>query len=160
MKTKLSKARIKLPEHLQEFEGDLYDNRKVGFDNQRIRKRYVWHYHHIKTVAELKATLRAGGFAWPGGYPLYFVTADCQALSFEAAFAEYRQLVAAFKDRWDMQWRVLGCEINWEDPDMVCCHTGKLIESAYGEPSVDIDPHRMAEETNPTPYVRPSEAKL
>ena len=34
-------------------------------------------------------------YAWPGGYPLYFVTSDGAALSFEAVLANWRNIVQA-----------------------------------------------------------------
>ena len=30
-------------------------------------------------------------------------------------------------------WRVIALEVNWEDESLTCAHTGKAIESAYGE---------------------------
>jgi hypothetical protein len=41
-------------------------------------------------VSELKSILRAGPYAWPGGYPLYFLTIDGGTLSFAAVQAEVR----------------------------------------------------------------------
>ena len=38
----------------------------------------------INSVEEFESALKNGPFAWPGGYPLYFVTADCDAVSFDA----------------------------------------------------------------------------
>jgi hypothetical protein len=35
-------------------------------------------------VSELKSILRAGPYAWPGGYPQYFIAGDGNALSFAA----------------------------------------------------------------------------
>ena len=30
-------------------------------------------------------------------------------------------------------WHIAGADINWEDPDLYCDHTGERIESAYAE---------------------------
>ena len=50
-------------------------------DNKLIRKNYEKHHKAITGVDDLKATLRAGQWAWPGGYPLFFITSDGAALS-------------------------------------------------------------------------------
>ena len=73
------------PNHLflSDCDGCLYDTRDPEWSkNPPLRANYAIHCGSIKSVADLKATLRAGGFAWPGGYPLYFVTSDGGALSF------------------------------------------------------------------------------
>ena len=87
------------------------------------------------TLAEIKGRLRAGPYAWPGGYPIFFVMVDGGVLSFKAVRAEWRQIVQAHLNPIDnhAQWRIAGCEINWEDSELYCDHTGERIESAYGE---------------------------
>lgn len=88
------------------------------------------------TVKQLKEQLRAGQYAWPGGYPLYFIASDGEALSFDAVRENYRQVIEAIRDRDRNGWRVVGCDVNWEDADLYCAHTGQRIESAYAEESV------------------------
>lgn len=85
------------------------------------------------TTKQLKKQLRDGAFAWPGGYPLFFITSDGAALSFEAVKENFRSVIYAMRNRQDDGWRVMGCDVNWEDPDLYCDHTGKRIESAYAE---------------------------
>jgi hypothetical protein len=88
----------------------------------------------IQTVTEFRAAMRQGPYAWPGGYPCFFITEDGDALSFQAVRAERRQVLEAIAGRDNSGgWRVIGLEINWEDSALVCAHTGKAIESAYGE---------------------------
>lgn len=86
-------------------------------------------------VATLKQTLRSGKYAWPGGYPLYFLAKDGEALSFEAVKENLKQVMHAmtYPAYRNDQWTVVGADINWEDPTLTCAHTGKLIESAYAE---------------------------
>lgn len=87
------------------------------------------------SVGEFLADLEAP-YAWPGGYPRYFVCADGEALSFDSAKLNQALIVDAIRDNEPRsEWRVIGCEINWEDPDLVCAHSGGRIESAYGEDS-------------------------
>ena len=73
-------------------------------------------------------------YAWPGGYPRFFVCSDGAALSFKTAQAQRWQIRHAIRTRDNMSgWRVVGCTINWEDPALYCDHTGERIESAYAE---------------------------
>jgi hypothetical protein len=78
--------------------------------------------------------LEAGAYAFPGGYPRYFITADGEALSFEAA-KQAKHLVASAIEANDHAggWMVIGCDINWEDATLTCAHTNKRIESAYND---------------------------
>lgn len=90
----------------------------------------------IETLAQCKATLRAGETAWPGGYPRYLITADGQALSYAAARENFREIVSAFIEpdySPSGDWRIIGSDINWEDADLVCVHTGEKIASAYAD---------------------------
>ena len=64
-------------------------------------------------------------YAWPGGYPLYIVMEDGEALCVECGKKEYRLLAEG--------WRPEAPDINWEDPDLYCCHCHERIESAYVE---------------------------
>lgn len=84
----------------------------------------------MKTL-EIKNIIRKP-YAWPGGYPLYFVTVDCSALCVKCARSEYRQIARAAKyPGTDKQWEIFGAEINWES-EIYCEHCSKQIESAYG----------------------------
>ena len=89
----------------------------------------------IKTVGEFEQALAAGPYAFPGGYPHYFITADGAALSFDAATEEADLIREAIKDN-DRQggFMVTGMDVNWENPSLYCDHTSKRIESAYAEP--------------------------
>lgn len=89
---------------------------------------------NIKTISDFRKAMRHGPYAWPGGYPCYFITADGDALSFKAAKAERRDILEAIRDdHRSSGWRVVALEINWEDGDLICGRTGERIESAYAE---------------------------
>lgn len=72
-------------------------------------------------------------YAWPGGYPRYFITSDGAALSFEAAREEAATIRDSIATRTPDGWWVVACEINYEDSALYCDHTNKRIESAYNE---------------------------
>lgn len=118
---------MKLPDHLSVFEGDLWDNRSKP--SKIVRSNYSQHVRDIKTVADVKACLRAGPYAWPGGYACFFVTADGGVLSFEAARQELQQIVYSLHDdSFRDGWRVIGLVCTADaDETPVCDHTGKDI---------------------------------
>lgn len=82
---------------------------------------------------------RLTAYAWPGGYPVYYVTADSGALCPDCArMAEAEGLAG---DPEDPQWYIVAADINWEDADLYCDHCSERIESAYA----DDDPLIMCE---------------
>lgn len=85
----------------------------------------------IRNLHHLQQILAAGPYAWPGGYPLYFVMADCEPMSFEAVRDNKAEVFAAFEEGGDVSWRPNFVQINWESSDLTCAHTGELIEAAY-----------------------------
>jgi hypothetical protein len=89
---------------------------------------------YINTVQEFGAALKQGPYAWPGGYPLYFVTSDGGSLSFATAWNERASIARAIiDDDKSGGWKVIGYDVNWEDADLTDDHTGNRIESAYAE---------------------------
>ena len=91
----------------------------------------------IPTVSEFRSALEAGKWAGPGLYPVYFIGLDGEPLSFEAAEENKRTIENAIRGRDQTGgWRVIGCEVNWEDPALFCSHTNDRIESAYAEDEV------------------------
>ena len=102
-------------------------------DNKLIRKNYEKHHKAITGVDDLKATLRAGQWAWPGGYPLFFITSDGAALSFESVRENFYQCCYSSRHGLNDGWRIVCCDINYEEVDLVCDHSGKPIQCAYSE---------------------------
>ena len=79
----------------------------------------------------IKNAIRAK-YAWPGAYPLFLVMVDGEALSIDAARAHWPEICRAIiqNDRRD-SWFAIGADINYENPDLYCSHTGARIECAY-----------------------------
>lgn len=101
------------------------------------------------SLDEMRAELQSYGYsdpqlvskewerwAWPGGYPLYYICADGGELCSKCANAEIEFTAAPDAET---MWRLDAVEINYEDDHLVCCHCGQHIESAYGEPAFDVD---------------------
>lgn len=87
----------------------------------------------INSISDFRRVFRSGPYAWPGGYPLYFVTDDGAVLSFSAVRKNRRAILSSIAYALRDGWRIVGTEINWEDADLICDHTGERIPSAYGE---------------------------
>ena len=71
-------------------------------------------------------------FAWPGGYPLLYVTHDGCVLCADCAKADADAFYAddSFDDGADLEMSVGP---NWEDPSLYCDECSERIESAYAE---------------------------
>jgi hypothetical protein len=83
------------------------------------------------TTRELKEKLRAGAYSWPGYYPIFFITSDGAALSFDSVKDNLRLVLWSIKNKVNDGWRVVASDVNWEDGELTCDHSGKRIESAY-----------------------------
>jgi hypothetical protein len=118
---------------ISDMDGALYDTRDSEWSSRPLRPVFSKTCRDITNAAELKATLRAGQWAWPGGYPMFFITSDGGALSFKTVREEYRLVLDSVMYKHDDGWRVTAVDINWEDEDLFDCHTSERIESAYGE---------------------------
>lgn len=131
----------KLKEHMfvSDADGALYDTRLEQWSGKPLRRDYRGHFGDITNAAKFKAALRAGQYSDVGGYPLYFILADGESLSFDGALLNFKSIVREFAIplREQGDWRVVSCQINYEDTDLHCVATGKLIPSAYGETGVE-----------------------
>ena len=88
---------------------------------------------NINSISDVRKAMRNCPFAWPGGYPLYFVTSDGAALSFSSARYNRRNILEAIATKASDGWRIVGLDTNWENPDLRCDDTGERIPSAYAE---------------------------
>ena len=89
---------------------------------------------NINSISDFRRAVRSGPWAWPGGYPCYWIMADGEACAFDVAKSERRQMLASLVDPSLRDgWRPIALEINWEG-DLYCAHTGERIPSAYAEP--------------------------
>lgn len=77
----------------------------------------------------LQAFIRSHGFAWPGGYPCALLMADGECIDAQAARENYRLIRRAVS----RDWTGAHVFIHWEGELIVCAHSGRVIESAYGE---------------------------
>ena len=72
-------------------------------------------------------------YAWPGGYPIYYLASDDAVLCPKCA-NEY----TSERDN-ESQLAPVASDINWEDAQLFCEHCNARIESAYGEGTQEVD---------------------
>jgi len=70
-------------------------------------------------------------FAWPGGYPVYYLAKDDGVLCPKCANA-----FNPATDN-DEQLEPVAADVNWEDNSLYCEHCNARIESAYAEDEKD-----------------------
>ncbi len=83
-------------------------------------------------LAEFKCeTLPA--YAWPGGYPLVYLTRDCAELCPACANGENGSMCCDPDCQDDEQWELIAVDVHYEGAPIQCAHCNKMVESAYGE---------------------------
>jgi hypothetical protein len=88
----------------------------------------------IMTVVELRQHFhkgKANAYAWPGGYPMAYVTTDGGVLCPSCVTKERGRILRSTHERARDGWAIDGIDINYEDPRLFCDHCGQRIESAY-----------------------------
>jgi hypothetical protein len=80
--------------------------------------------------------VRVVSYAWPGGYPVFYICADGGCLC-PTCVGDHLPEIGQAGDYRDDQWNIVGGNINYEDPCMFCDHCGNRIESAYAEDEVE-----------------------
>lgn len=73
------------------------------------------------SMEELIDVLKYGPYAWPGGYPMYLLCDDGDAMCYECGAQCVREGETG---------DVVEREINW-DQLLWCCNCGHRIETAY-----------------------------
>jgi hypothetical protein len=87
----------------------------------------------MMTLQKVKQRIRDGKYAWPGGYPVYFIAEDGGAICIDCVKKNWKRVVAAHLMKNDKSWGILGADINYEDDMLLCENCSENIESAYGE---------------------------
>jgi len=95
----------------------------------RTPKKYT--HKEIRTVQQLKETLRNGERAWPGGDQMYFVASYREALSFDGMRQTFREAIEHIKDCEQYGNIPYQVEINYEDEFLTCHVTEKQIPASY-----------------------------
>lgn len=122
---------------VSEGTGDLFDTRAADWDKRPpLRPAFERHFGAIESAADFKATVRAGGFAWPGAYPLALICDDGGLLCFDCGRKEARQILYSIRENCRDGWRVFACDIcHAEETDDICDHCGQTIAEGPEEES-------------------------
>jgi hypothetical protein len=85
---------------------------------------------------QVEAMVHAGTlptYAWPGGYPMEYITADGGVLCPDCANGRNGSEASTREDA-PADWRMVDGGVHWEGPAHECDHCGAEIASAYGDP--------------------------
>ena len=77
----------------------------------------------IKRVMNRRDTDELPSYAWPGGYPLFYITKRNAVLCPGEHCAQQE----------DPEDPIVATEVNYENPHLYCDACGECIESAYAE---------------------------
>ena len=88
---------------------------------------------NINTVADYRKSVKHGKYAWPGGYPLFYVMSDGDPLCCDCSRSERRSIIDSIAHQSNDGWNTVALTVNWEEQGLMCCHCNKVIESAYGD---------------------------
>lgn len=117
-------------------DGGLYNtNVKNWADCEPLRPDFCKHKLECYTLNDVKASLRAGEFTFPGGYRLAFITSDAACLSFDAVKNNWHSVVWDWINEASTGWRVVGLmNVDELDESLYCDETNELLndpESDY-----------------------------
>jgi len=70
-------------------------------------------------------------YAWPGGYPIFYVCDDGGCLCPKCVNKEIEQIDESVKTNARDGWRVDAADINYEDANLYCDNCNEFIEAAY-----------------------------
>jgi hypothetical protein len=76
-------------------------------------------------------------YAWPGGYPMFYVFADGGCICPNCANRNITEIDEAMRTGRGRNshggWAIEGADVNYEDAELTCDHCHKTIEAAYAE---------------------------
>jgi hypothetical protein len=81
----------------------------------------------MKTLPERLSNGKFPAYAWPGGYPIIYVTTDGSVLCADCATEDMAE--------GDGTLSVAGADVHYEGPSEFCADCNVEIESAYGDPT-------------------------
>ena len=70
-------------------------------------------------------------FAWPGGYPIFYLDAGGEILCADCA------TIMLDDETIDERNLPIDSDVHWEGPSEYCAECRKEIESAYGDPDAE-----------------------
>ena len=93
-------------------------------------------YRYITNITnshDLRRVVRQP-YVWPGGYALFLIVQDGEALCMDCVKANYKRVLYAVRNPGhDPEWQPVAADPNWEDQNMYCAHCGGKIPPQYGD---------------------------
>lgn len=122
----------KLPEYFMVgSDGALYDTRQADWSANPVRKDYAVTRRTIETVADVKATLRAGEYTFPGAYRLAFIACDGGLLSYDAVLDNLHEVFSSIsgdiRDGWKLEAVTIVDEMEGQ---ITCDHTNEVLKES------------------------------
>ena len=85
-------------------------------------------YRAVKTFINW---LDYGEYAFPGGYQMFMVAEDGSVICYDCSKDEKRAIASSILNHINDGWRIVGRDINYENPDLYCDNCGDKIKSSY-----------------------------
>jgi hypothetical protein len=98
----------------------------------------------IESIDSSTNTGEVAKFAWPGGYPIFYITSDGAALCGKCVDDNMRLVLESTLEDARDGWAVVGADVNWEDASLHCENCNARIASAYAEDDADDNDHPLA----------------
>lgn len=109
-------------------DGAMYDTRKPDAFARPLREAYAKTLREIGTGLELRATIRAGQWAWPGGYEIFGIMSDGACLCMPCIKANYRLVLNSIRSKCDDGWHVVAFECAANTDNFTACdHCARVI---------------------------------
>lgn len=97
-------------------------------------------FKRVRRALKMECTRKPlDSFAWPGGYPLFYLFADGGVICPKCANENIAEIDAAMRDERGNRphssgcggWSICDVDINYEDAALLCDHCGEFIDPAY-----------------------------
>lgn len=99
-------------------------------DSSVVRPARAWRWHHreIESGRDLRASLRSGPYAWPGGYAVAYLADDCEWLCPDCVRGNLHAVLDSIRCNVNDGWRVIGLDSteNYDEP-LPCANCYDLI---------------------------------
>lgn len=113
---------------ISECDGGLYDTRLSNWSEKPLREKYSYTYARIDNVQELKGTLRAGQYTFPGGYLLAFGTSDGACICFDCVRSEFVNVLDSIQRDINDGWKVDSCfVVDHSESEIYCDHCNATL---------------------------------
>jgi len=83
----------------------------------------------------LECRMEFPAWAWPEGYPIYYLNEEGDVVCPQCARNEENYIVDLGPE--DCAKQIIAFDVYYEGPTLICCECGTGIDSAYGDPEAE-----------------------